>query len=462
MSIRLKLGLVISVAILITTVTTSLAFLSLQYAAIRQAQEEKIALWKGTIANSASESLLGNDPLMLLDYLHNLQRFYKDFLHLRVNSGDHWQDVGKTPQAPDPSLARIETVKVSAPAGVQAPPLQVEVWFSRAVIEESQREARAKLTHNMLLAGGIVALAGMLLGFLLGWTMTSRILNIAATLRKIGAGQIEARVESQEGADELANLAQDVNIMADKLQELDGLKKTFVTSITHELRAPLNVIEQQGKALQAGAARLAPADRESLSRLMDSVGRLGHCVINLLDMANSEHGKMKYDPRPTRLTELVEDTVFYFQPKAADAKIALGLAAEPGITVCADHDMVVHVLTNLISNALKFTPPQGTIRVELKSAPQGAECSVANSGAGIPESDLAKIFDPAARGGRGVGQGLVIAKSIVDMHGGRIGVESEASRGSRFHFFLPFFAPPPAQNAPVAVVGKPLASPSPF
>jgi len=451
MSIRFKLGLVISTAILFATITTSLVFLSLQYAAIRQAEEDKIGLWKAHIADIASESMLANDPLMLLDYLHNLHRLYKDFLHIRVDSGNQWQDVGTTLQAPDPALARIETIKVFAPAGVQSAPLKIELWFSRAVIDESQRQARSKLSHNMLMAGGTVALAGMLLGFLLGWTMTRRILRIASTLRQIGAGQIEARVESPGGSDELSNLAQDVNNMADRLQELNQLKKTFVTSITHELRSPLNVIEQQGKALQAGAARLSPEDRDSLSRIMDSVNRLGHFVTNLLDMTKTERGKPSYDPRPTRLTELVEDTVFFFLPKAAEAQIALSFTAEPGITVYADHDLVVHVLTDIISNALKFTPPGGTIRVELKNVPKGAECSVTDSGRGIPTSHLARIFKPFERWynplrPRGVGQGLMIAKSIIERHGGRIGVESEVGRGSRFFFFLPFFAPPASRH----------------
>ena len=239
--------------------------------------------------------------------------------------------------------------------------------------------------------------------------------------------------------------------MADRLQELNQLKKTFVTSITHELRSPLSVIEQQGKALQVGAARLSPEDRDSLSRIMDSVNRLGHFVTNLLDMTKTERGKPSYDPRPTRLTELVEDTVFFFLPKAAEAQIALSFTAEPGITVYADHDLVVHVLTDIISNALKFTPLGGTIRVELKNVPKGAECSVTDSGMGIPRSHLARIFKPFERWHnplrpRGVGQGLMIAKSIIERHGGRIGVESEVGRGSRFFFFLPFFAPPASRH----------------
>ena len=109
------------------------------------------------------------------------------------------------------------------------------------------------------------------------------------------------------------------------------------------------------------------------------------------------------------------------------------------------------MLTNLISNALKFTKPGGTILVELKNMDQGAECSVTDSGVGITAANQARLFQPIdhARGPRrAAGAGLSTAKSIVDMHSGRIGVESEVGRGSRFYFFLPFFAPPPAPSAP--------------
>jgi len=450
MSIRFKLGLVISAAILCTTIAASLAFLSLQHASIRQAEEEKIGLWKRNIANIAAESRLGNDPLMLLAYLHDLRRLYKDFLHLRVNSGGQWEDVGKTLKAPDPALARIETVRVPPPAAVKGPPIEIEVWFSRAVIYESERQAWAKLTHNMLIAGGIVAFAGMLLGLLLGWTMTRRILLIASTLRKLGAGQIEARMEMQEGSDELANLAQDVNEMADKLQELNKLKRSFVASVTHELRIPLGIIEKHVKALLAKPARLSAEDCDHANCVKNSASRLGHVMTDLLDLAKIEHGKLRYDPRPMRLTELVEDTVLFFLPKAEAAGIALSRAVEPGITVCADQDLITSVLTNLISNALKFTRPGGTIRVELKSVDQGAECSVTDSGVGISQATLARALKPiehARNPLRAAGAGLATSKSIIDMHRGRIGVVSEVGRGSRFYFFLPFFAPPAGNSA---------------
>src|SRR5208283_1125503 len=95
--------------------------------------------------------------------------------------------------------------------------------------------------------------------------------------------------------------------------------------------------------------------------------------------------------------ELVEDAVLFFQPKAADARITLNCAAEKGITLRADPDLVTHVLTNLLSNALKFTRPGGAIKVELKRAAGGVECSVLDSGVGIPEASLARIFKPFER-----------------------------------------------------------------
>lgn len=450
MSIRLKLGLVISLAIVAATASASLVFLSLQYSSIRQAEEEKIALLKSNIANIVSESLLAGDPLMLLDYLHGLRRHSTEFLRFRIKLAGRWQTVGETtPHQIDPKLARIEIVQ--PPGNTKSDPLTVEVWLSRAVLAQSERRARAKLADNMLRAGGIVVFSGLLAGFLLGWTMTRRIVSIETALREIGAGRSHARVKVQ-GSDEVAHLAQGVNEMAGRLQELDELKKTFIASVTHELRSPLGVIESYVKALLANPDHLAPEDRANLSRVMSNVNRLGHFVTNLLDMAKIERGKLDYAPRFVHIGELVEDTVLFFQPKAADAKITLSCSADKNITLRADPDLVTHVLTNLLSNALKFTRPGGKINVDLKRALGGVECSVTDTGVGIPAESLARIFKPFERirnpmRATGVGLGLVISKSIIDMHGGHIAAESQINQGSRFYFFLPD-NPPPSTPAP--------------
>lgn len=450
MSIRIKLALVICIAMAAATAAAAGAFLSLQYASIRNTQEEKIRLWKANIANMASESMLANDPLMLVDYLQGLRRSYREFLHLRLDSGAGWEDVGK-PQAPlAAGSARIETVTVAASAAAKRRSVSVEIWLSRTVLDASLREARAELGRNLRIAFGGVTLAGLLLCLPLGWSMTRRILRIETTLREIGAGRAEARV-AVPGSDEVARLAQGVNDMADKLQELDKLKKTFVASVTHELRSPLGAIESQVKMLLGDHAGLSSECRDTLQRIMNNVNRLGHFVTNLLDMAKIERGKLDYAPRSVDLSELVENTVLFFHSKAAEGKISLEGEIVPGVTLRADPDLMTHVLTNLISNALKFTRPGGSIRVELKRTDGGAECSVEDSGVGIPPEGLAHIFQPFERvknplRATGVGLGLAISKSIMDMHGGRIGAQSQLGRGSRFCFFLPE-TPAPAHDS---------------
>jgi signal transduction histidine kinase len=441
MSIRLKLALVISLAMTAATAAAAGAFLSLQYASIRKAQEEKIRIWKANIANIASESLLADDPLMLLDYLQGLRRDYREFLRLRLDSGAGWQDLGSTKTPISAESARVETVTVPASAAEKRNPIRVEIWLSRPVLDASLREAREKLERDLGKTAGGVALLGLILSFPLGWTMTKRILSIETTLREIGAGKAEVRV-SVPGSDEVARLAHGVNEMAAKLQELDQLKRTFVASVTHELRSPLGAIESQVKSLLVEPGRLSPEDRDNLQRVMKNVSRLGHFVTNLLDMAKIERGKLDYAPRQVNLSELVENTVLFFRPKATEGKIALDGVIAQSVTLYADPDLVAHVLTNLISNSLKFTRPGGSIRVELKRTQGGVECSVADSGVGIPPEGLARIFQPFERvknplRATGVGLGLAISRSIIDMHGGRISAQSQLGRGSRFSFFLP-------------------------
>ncbi|MFA6004359.1 MAG: HAMP domain-containing sensor histidine kinase [Elusimicrobiota bacterium] len=453
MSIRIKLALVLSLAMLSATVAASLTFLSLQYASLREAETEKISLWKSNIANIVNESLLAKDPLMLLDYLQNLGRHYKEFMHLRVNRDGVWQEVedAEGGKSRNMKLALIESVSVPLPPGSMGPPVQIEIWFSRAALAETQNAARERLARNMLTAGGSVALAGLLIGIPLGWTMTRRIVRIESVLHEIGSGKSDSRV-TVSGKDEIGRLGLGVNNMAEKLQELDKLKKTFVASVTHELRSPLGAIESYVKTLLAEASHLTPEERENLNRVMSNVARLNHFVTNLLDMAKIERGKLDYSPRPVRIGELVEDAVLFFQPKAVDAKISIACLADKGIVIKADPDLVTHVLTNLISNALKFTRPGGSIRVDLKRTQDGVECSVSDTGVGIPPESLPRIFQAFERvknplRATGVGLGLVISRSIVDMHGGKMGVESKLGKGSRFFFSLPD-NPPAAASQP--------------
>ncbi|OGR89343.1 MAG: hypothetical protein A3J74_11145 [Elusimicrobia bacterium RIFCSPHIGHO2_02_FULL_57_9] len=441
MSIRVKLAVIIGLGMASATIAAVSVFVYLQYTHIRRAEIEKRQILMESVTNLAEESLLAKDPLMLFDYLESITREHQEVYHCRVYINNKWEHAGKPPAKTAQGGVLLEqTAALAAAAGGQT--LQVEVQFSRGVIESRQMQAVAELTRNMAHTSIIVILIGLLVSFPLSWTMTRRIVRIESALKDIGQGSLDVKLPDL-GSDEVAKLARGVNQMSERLQELDKLKKTFVASVTHELRSPLGAIESYVKVLLGAASRLSPEDRGNLERIKTNTTRLSHFVTNLLDMAKIERGKLDFSPRAGDITQIVEDTTLFFRPNASELGIKLECEVEKGLPqMRLDPDLIAHVLTNLISNALKFTRRGGAVRIELKRLNGGVECTVTDTGVGISAASLGRIFAPFERvqnplRATGVGLGLAISKSIVEMHGGSIGVRSELGKGSRFHFSLP-------------------------
>jgi signal transduction histidine kinase len=251
--------------------------------------------------------------------------------------------------------------------------------------------------------------------------------------------------------------------MSAKLQELDRMKKTFIASVSHELRSPLSAIESQVRRMLAESASLSQADKQSLERIRRNAARLEHFVASLLEMAKIERGKLEFSPRACELGPIVEDAAFFFSAKAREAGVALETDIDPGLpSFELDPDLIAQVVTNLVSNALKFTPAGGRVRVTLRRSARAdgpgcwAECAVEDSGVGVPAEALGRIFSPFERvknalHAGGAGLGLAIAKSIVEMHGGSIRAESEPGKGSRFIFEIPSEGPLPSAGAKVGL-----------
>jgi signal transduction histidine kinase len=260
----------------------------------------------------------------------------------------------------------------------------------------------------------------------------------------------------------VARLARGLNDMTQRLRELDELKRTFVASVTHELRSPLGAIESYVKALLRDARGLSDDERRQLERVRENAARLAHFVSSLLDMAKIERGKLDFHPRLTDVAKVVEDTVLFLKSRAQEEGKALEYRGEPGLpSIGADPDLVTQVVTNLVSNAVKFTRPGGRVDVSLRRAGAFLEVSVQDTGVGIPPEALPRIFAPFERvrnplKAGGAGLGLAISKAIVEMHKGSISARSEPGRGSTFSFTLPLQAPaptPPPDNK--SLIGKP-------
>ena len=192
---------------------------------------------------------------------------------------------------------------------------------------------------------------------------------------------------------------------------------------------------------------LGDEERKQLGRISDNAARLAHFVTSLLDMAKIERGKLEYRPKMTDMGKLVEDAAQFFQSSAADGGKILSVTIEPGLpAIHADADLLTQVVTNLISNALKFTPRGGRVEVSLRRDAQALVCAVSDTGVGIAPDALPRLFQPFERVGDskvgGTGLGLSIAKAMVEMHRGQMSAASQQGVGSRFSFTLPLEPPP--------------------
>ncbi|MDP3541703.1 MAG: HAMP domain-containing sensor histidine kinase [Elusimicrobiota bacterium] len=438
MSIRVKLALVLALTATAAVLASSRVFFTAQRGALRAAEEEKNALLIESVRAMAVEAQLARDPLMLIDYLDFLRRDRPEVLGARLRYAGSWR--GAPPAAASESDAN--TLGLDVPASDGAGPVRVELHLSRAVLRARVADAERALGLALARSAAVVAFLGALLGVPLSWTLTRRIVELRRAAAEIGEGRLERRVD-ERGRDEIGGLARGMNAMAARLGEVDEMKKRFVSSVTHELRAPLFAIESYARIMLKESV-LASADRERVVRVEQNAARLARFVTTLLDAARIERGKLDYSPRELDLEEVVRDVAAFHGERAKAEGRAIELSIGPGPhRAAADSDMLVMALTNLMANGLKFSPPGGKVVVSLRRTDAGHELAVADDGPGIDAVEQERLFLPferlaAGKKVEGTGLGLSIVKTIVETHGGRVGVTSSPGKGARFHFTLPF------------------------
>jgi signal transduction histidine kinase len=219
----------------------------------------------------------------------------------------------------------------------------------------------------------------------------------------------------------------------------------MTADIAHELRTPLSVIQGNLEAVLDG---VYPPDAEHIQPALDQAQLLARLVEDLRTLALAEAGQLSLDRQPTDVAELVKRVVASFEPKAADRRVTLSVDAPSSLPrIRADGQRIAQVLTNLLGNALRYTPQAGRADVRLSAQPESILITVSDNGPGIAAEDLPHIFDRFyradksrsrdPRSGGGSGLGLAIARSIVEAHGGRIWAESETGQGTTIAFTLP-------------------------
>jgi signal transduction histidine kinase len=225
------------------------------------------------------------------------------------------------------------------------------------------------------------------------------------------------------------------------------MKSDFVSNVSHELRTPLTAIKGSVDNMLDGiTGSLNEKQSRYLTRIKSNADRLGRLITDLLDLSKIESGKIDLRPAYLTVNLLAKEVVEVLRTVAGEKLINLEvIRSEDNVQVWGDRDKVVQILMNLVGNALKFTPLHGAISVAIeKLDAEWVKLSVADTGPGIPAEEAAKIFDKFyqveqsnKQKARGTGLGLAISKALVDMHGGKIWIESGVDRGSVFSFTLP-------------------------
>jgi two-component system OmpR family sensor kinase/two-component system sensor histidine kinase BaeS len=252
----------------------------------------------------------------------------------------------------------------------------------------------------------------------------------------VEAGDYSARVRPR-GPRELRSLARAFNAMSARLETSEEQRRRLLADVTHELRTPLTIMQGNLEALLDG---IYPADAEHLEPILDGTRVLSRLVDDLRTLSLAEAGALTLHREPTDIADLLADSVASFRTQADSAGIALVSAVDGALPqVEVDPVRMREVLSNLLSNALRYTPRGGSVRVGASFADGQMRVSVRDSGPGIAADVLPHVFDRFYKSeeSRGAGLGLAIAKSLLVAHGGEIAATSEVGQGTEMRFTLP-------------------------
>jgi len=299
-------------------------------------------------------------------------------------------------------------------------------------------------------AAGAIVLA-LLLGFILSWSLIGPIQRIDSRLAAIASGDFSRHVDVPN-RDELGALATNVNRMNDELRrlykELEATslhKSEFLANMSHELRTPLNAILGFSQVLRERMfGDINEKQEEYLDDILASGNHLLSLINDVLDLSKVEAGQIELEAAPFSLREALERGVVMVRERATKDDVEIALSADPDVDpVEGDERRIRQVIFNLLSNAVKFTPAGGAVDVNAAQVDGEVRVSVADSGPGIATEDHERIFaefqqtEAGIEQREGTGLGLALSKRLVELHSGRMWVESELGKGSTFVFTLP-------------------------
>ena len=353
----------------------------------------------------------------------------------------------------------VETVTARVP--VDLPDGSRVLYYVRLADPFTYRAATLTQIQSALVGAGFLALTvALVMGIAAARSITVPIRRLRRVSSRIAQGHLDERAVPS-GVLEVDELGQQFNVMADRLSgtlrmleaDRDRLRE-FVADVSHELRTPIAALRMYTE-LQQEDDTDPGTRREFLARSLEQIGRLEWLSTNLLDLSRIDAGIFPLDMQEGDLRDPIQAVVQATSEVAMSRGLALDsrVPAHP-VAIRFDRERIIQLLSNLLGNAVKFTPSGGSVSVELGETEESVTIEVRDTGPGIPEDELPRIFDRFYRGtntgdarASGSGLGLAIVRSIVEMHGGDIGVSSVIDRGTVVRISLPRHPLPDAADA---------------
>jgi signal transduction histidine kinase len=352
-----------------------------------------------------------------------------------------------------PAVARGRTLQFDfkLPGGDKtwlgvAQPLQLgrngrSVFYGALVVAKPKDQLATRVVPllgriALALLGGLAV--AVILGVFISRRLTRPVLKLARAADEVARGNYDVAVPSVRGGNEVSLLSNRFAVMARRLGEAEQLERNFLMSVSHELRTPLTAIRGHVAALSEGLVEDEEARGVSLEIVAEETERLSRLVNDVLDLAKLDARRFTVLQEEVDMEHLVERAYTTFNEEARRRGIDYRseLRAQP--VLITDGDRVLQIITNLLSNAFRWTPDGGRIELGLGQENGNIAVSVADTGPGITPEERERIFRPFwSRDGRGTGLGLAIANELAQALGGRIELETEVGEGSTFELVLP-------------------------